>query len=107
MSEPWSERFSRLGLHIRPSSQRGELGENEIWWADRRKALEKAGYMIRPRYHTDRKFSWAGTAKSYLDFEDGQPQVVSVVHSLAMTNCLNGLSSVWVWMRPGSLMGNM
>jgi hypothetical protein len=72
-------RFSQLGFQIRPRGQRGELGENEKWWADRQKVLEQAGYMLRPRYHPGRKFSWAGTDKSYLDFEDGQPLVVSVV----------------------------
>jgi hypothetical protein len=35
--------------------------------------------MLRPRYLPNRKFSWAGTGKSYLYFEDGQPQRVSVV----------------------------
>jgi hypothetical protein len=71
--------FSRLNIQIRPRGQRGELGENEKWWAERQKALEQAGYMLRPRYRSDRKFSWAGTDRSYLEFEDGQPQVVSVV----------------------------
>ena len=66
-------------LQPRPESQRGELHESEIWWADRQKALEQAGYMLRPRYLPNRKFSWAGTGKSYLYFEDGQPQRVSVV----------------------------
>lgn len=66
-------------IQPRPRGQRGELGENEKWWAERQKALEQAGYMLRPRYHPDRKFSWAGTDKSYLDFEDGQPQKVSGV----------------------------
>ena len=74
-----SARFAQLGFEIRPRGQRGELGEGERWWADRQKALEQAGYMLRPRYHSDRKFSWVGTGKSYLDFEDGQPQMVSVV----------------------------
>jgi hypothetical protein len=71
--------FSRLGIHIRPRGQRGELDEDEKWWAERQKALEQAGYMLRPRYHSDRKFSWAGTDKSYLDFEDGKPLMVSEV----------------------------
>jgi len=74
-----SVQFSLLDIQIRPRGQRGELGENEKWWAERQKPLEQAGYMLRPRYHSDRKFSWAGTDKSYLEFEDGQPQVVSGV----------------------------
>ena len=71
--------FSRLNIHIPPRGQRGELDEEEKWWADRQKALEQAGYMLRPRYHPGRKFSWVGTGKSYLDFEDGQALAVSVV----------------------------
>ncbi len=79
MSDEYSARFSRLGFHIPPRGQRGELDEDEKWWAERQKALEQAGYMLRPRYHSDRKFSWAGTDKSYLDFEDGQSLAVSVI----------------------------
>jgi hypothetical protein len=26
--------FSRLNIQIRPQGQRGELGENEKWWAE-------------------------------------------------------------------------
>jgi hypothetical protein len=99
--------FSRLNIQIRPRGQRGELDENEKWWAERQKALEQAGYMLRPRYHSERKFSWAGTDKSYLDFEDGQPQAVSVVIFDRRPIASTTLSTVWFWMRPGSLMGNM
>ena len=63
----------------RPRGLRGEIADHEKWWADRQKALEQAGYMLRPRYLPGRKFSWAGTDKSYLDFEDGQPLRVSVI----------------------------
>ena len=38
--------FSRLNNQIYPRGQRGELGENEKWWAERQKALEQAGYML-------------------------------------------------------------
>jgi hypothetical protein len=71
--------FSQWKIQPRPGRNPGELGENEKWWAERQKALEEAGYMLRPRYHSDRKPSWAGTDKFYLDFEDGQPQRVSAV----------------------------
>jgi hypothetical protein len=74
MSSP----VSRWRARIPPGRQPGELGENEKWWAERQKALEQVGYMLRPRYHPDRKPSWAGTNKFYLDFEDGQPERVSV-----------------------------
>jgi len=70
---------SRWTLQLRPRSQRGQLGENEKWWAERQKTLEQAGYMLRPRYHPDRKFSWVGTDKSFSDLEDGEPQRVSMV----------------------------
>ncbi|KAI0245370.1 kinase-like domain-containing protein [Lactifluus subvellereus] len=52
----------------------GELTESEIWWAERQKALEQAGYMLRPRYQPDWKPSWVGTNKFFLRCEDGQPQ---------------------------------
>lgn len=71
--------ISQWRIQPRPGRKPGELGENEKWWVERQKALEQAGYMLRPRYHSDRKPSWAGTNKFYLDFEDGQPQRVSVV----------------------------
>jgi hypothetical protein len=75
-------------FQLRPEGQRGELHEPEIWWADRQKALEQAGYMLRPRYLPNRKFSWAGTDKSYLDFEDGQPLRVSAI--LCWRRLING-----------------
>lgn len=65
-------------IQPRPGRRPGQLGELEEWWAERQKALEHAGYMLRPRYHLDWKPSWTGTNKFYLDFEDGQPLRVSV-----------------------------
>jgi hypothetical protein len=61
-----------------PGKQPGDLGEHEEWWAERQQALEKAGYMLRPRYRQGWRPSWTGTSKFYLDFEDGQAQIVSV-----------------------------
>jgi hypothetical protein len=58
--------------------KRGQLNELETWWVERQKALELAGYMLRPRYHKDWKPSWTGTNKSFLRCEDGQPLGVSV-----------------------------
>jgi hypothetical protein len=92
-------------LRIRPRGQCGQLGENEKWWAEWQEVLEQAGYMLRPRYRSNWKPSWAGTNKSYLDFEDGQPQIVSANHSSG-DNQLTALSTVWLWTRSGSLMGN-
>ena len=62
----------------RPGRQQGDLGQNEEWWAERQEALERAGYMLRPRYRPGWTPSWAGTDKFYLDFEDGQPSTVSM-----------------------------
>ena len=55
-----------------------KLAQLEIWWAERQKTLEQAGYMLRPRYLPDWRPSWTGTDKFYLLCEDGQPQTVGV-----------------------------
>jgi hypothetical protein len=68
-----------------PGRKPGDLGEHEEWWVERQQALEQAGYMLRPRYRLGWKPSWVGTNKFYLDFEDGQPLIVSMnrfFHSL-------------------------
>ena len=61
-----------------PSEWHGEINGPEIWWAERQEALERAGYMLRPRYRPGWKPSWVGTGKHFLDFEDGRIQAVSV-----------------------------
>jgi hypothetical protein len=55
-----------------PEVEPGGIAPQEAWWVERQKALEQAGYMLRPRYHPDWKPSWAGTDKYYGQFEDGQ-----------------------------------
>jgi len=62
----------------RPGRQPGDLGQNEEWWVERQEALERAGYMLRPRYRPGWTPSWAGTNKFFLDFEDGQSTKVSM-----------------------------
>ena len=62
-----------------PGRQPGDLGEHEIWWAERQEALEVAGYMLRPRYRPGWIPSWRGTEKSYLHVEDGQGLLVSAL----------------------------
>ena len=62
----------------RPGRRPGDLGGHEEWWVERQQALEQAGYMLRPRYRLGWKPSWVGTNKSYLEFEDGQPLIVSM-----------------------------
>ena len=74
MSEPAADWISDPRAGRKP----GQLGELETWWAERQIALERAGYMLRPRYRPDWEPSWTGTDKFYLDCEDGQPQRVSV-----------------------------
>ncbi|KAI0294570.1 hypothetical protein BC826DRAFT_1011363 [Russula brevipes] len=39
----------------------GGIDEVERWWVERQEALERAGYMLRPRYHPGWKPSWEGT----------------------------------------------
>ena len=56
----------------------GDIDPVEAWWVERQEALERAGYMLRPRYRPSWKPSWAGTNKDYLRCEDGQFQWVSV-----------------------------
>jgi hypothetical protein len=56
----------------------GDLDEVERWWVERQEALERAGYMLRPRFRPGWQPSWAGTDKPYFDFEDGQAIEVSL-----------------------------
>jgi hypothetical protein len=61
-----------------PGRQPGGIGRNERWWVERQKALEQAGYMLRPRFRPGWQPSWTNTNKHYLDCEDGQIIGVSV-----------------------------
>ena len=61
-----------------PGRQPGGIGETEKWWVERQEALERAGYMLRPRYRPGWQPSWTGTGKFYLYFEDGQSITVSL-----------------------------
>ena len=61
----------------KPDGWRGEIGGPETWWVENQKALEQAGYMLRPRYRTGWTPSWVTSGKHYSDFEDGQTQFVS------------------------------
>ena len=54
----------------------GDIGLHETWWVERQEALERTGYLLRPRYHPGWKPSWAGTGKLCFDFEDGLMQRV-------------------------------
>jgi hypothetical protein len=50
----------------------GGINEVETWWVERQQVLERAGYMLRPRYRPGWKPSWEGTNKFYFHCEDGQ-----------------------------------
>ena len=59
----------------------GEIGgidSIEAWWVERQESLERAGYMLRPRYRPGWKPSWVGTNKDYSRCEDGQLHAVRV-----------------------------
>jgi 2-phospho-L-lactate transferase/gluconeogenesis factor (CofD/UPF0052 family) len=62
----------------------GDLDEVERWWSERQEALERAGYMLRPRFRPGWQPSWAGTDDPYYDFEDGQPLGVSLNNTLPL-----------------------
>jgi len=60
----------------------GAIDAIEAWWVERQEALERAGYMLRPRYGrpgahcTGWRPSWEGTKKLNFRCEDGQIKVV-------------------------------
>lgn len=68
-----------------PGRQPGGIGKTEQWWIDRQEALERAGYMLRPRFRPGWQPSWTGTSKQFLNFEDGHSMKVSV--DIFPTNC--------------------
>ena len=59
------------------SREPGDIDEGERWWVERQEALERTGYMLRPRFRPGWQPSWAGNDKPYYDFEDGQAIGVS------------------------------
>jgi hypothetical protein len=72
MSQPYPDFLDK------PSGWSGEIGGPEVWWVQNQEALERAGYMLRPRYRTGWKPSWVATGKHYSNVEDGQTRSVSV-----------------------------
>ncbi|KAF8471475.1 kinase-like domain-containing protein [Russula ochroleuca] len=56
----------------------GDIDPVEAWWVEHQEALERAGYMLRPRYRPGWKPSWAGTNKEYFHCEDGQKKRLRV-----------------------------
>jgi hypothetical protein len=82
--------------------------DGEIWWAERQGALERAGYMLRPRYRPDWKPSWSGTNEPYDYSEDGQIMDVRdyIFLFLRVPSRTYDFSGVWAWTQFASLMGN-
>ena len=82
------------------SGWNGEIDGPEVWWVEHQESLERAGYMLRPRYRPGWKPSWAGTNKRLRSFEDGQIRAVSaygialgsLAHELSAP-CLHGRNS--------------
>ncbi len=87
---------------LNPSAWNGEIDGPEIWWVEQQEALERAGYMLRPRYRPGWKPSWVGTDKRLLNFEDGQAQAVSV-DAFALGARAHGLSATRVHGRNSDL----
>ena len=84
----------------------GGIDERETWWAERQEALERAGYMLRPRYRPGWKPSWEGTDKFYFRCEDGQKEAVRVDPFSPFTSIYES-SCVCVWTQPGSPTGDL
>jgi hypothetical protein len=76
----------------------GDIDPIEAWWVERHETLERAGYMLRPRYRPGWKSSWAGTNKEYSRCEDGQLQGVSVNCFALLGHSIYEFSCVCVWM---------
>jgi hypothetical protein len=53
--------FLEEGYHL--DSELGAINSIEAWWVERQEALERAGYMLRPRFRPGWKPSWKGTKK--------------------------------------------
>jgi hypothetical protein len=80
----------------------GDIDPVEAWWVERQEALERAGYMLRPRYRPGWKPPWAGTNKEYSRYEDGQLQWVRVNCFARLGYSIYEFSCVFVWMQLGS-----
>ncbi|KAI0297841.1 hypothetical protein B0F90DRAFT_1736952 [Multifurca ochricompacta] len=70
--EPWD-------IEEEPGRDGGDLYPGEKLWANRQRALEEAGYMLRRRYHPGWKSSWIGTNRLFTRVEDGQVQLKRVI----------------------------
>jgi hypothetical protein len=87
----------------------GDIDPVESWWVERQEALERAGYMLRPRYRPGWKPPWAGTNREYSRYEDGQLQWVRVNNFkfALLGHFIYEFSCVCVWMQLGSPTGDL
>lgn len=88
--------------NIDTSGELGHIDPVEAWWVERQEALERAGYMLRPRYRPGWKPSWTGTNKYYSRCEDGQLQCVRVKCFAFLGYSTYEFSCACVWMQLGS-----
>lgn len=58
-----SQEIAKLLQNFDTDTEVGDLDLVEAWWVERQEVLERADYMLRPRYHPGWKPSWAGTNK--------------------------------------------
>jgi len=90
MAQEFFDRLDKGELEL--GRELGDIDPVESWWVERQEALERAGYMLRPRYRPGWKPSWADTNEEYIDCEDGQQKRVSMpMHSrfLFFNYCMN------------------
>jgi hypothetical protein len=80
----------------------GAINAIEAWWIERQEALERAGYMLRPRYRAGWKPSWEAL-RSFI-FTVKTVRLKWYVLTLALTgSSIHEFSCVWAWMQLGSL----
>ena len=96
-----SQEIAEFMQNLDAVADAGKIDPVEAWWVERQEALERAGYMLRPRYRPGWKPSWAGTNKDYSRSEDGQFQWVRMNHFalswsfifMSLAACLYGCNS--------------
>ncbi|KAI0044594.1 hypothetical protein FA95DRAFT_1597297 [Auriscalpium vulgare] len=66
-------------MHTAMLADPGHRYPDEVDWTENQKDIEAAGYMLRPRYHEDRKFSGYRWKLPHKWFEDWQRNELMVV----------------------------
>ena len=96
-----SQQIDEFLKNVDTGGEIGDIDSIEAWWVERQEALERPGYMLRPRYRPGWKPSWSGTDKEYSCCEDGQLQGVRV-NCFPLGHSIYELSCVYAWMQLGS-----